>query len=58
MLTSLPVAIAEELDASAVNGQVQGSVSMAVGDLNCQGLLPRSQNGIVEHGPPPPVSAG
>ena len=51
MLRSLPLAIAEELDASAVHEQVQRSVSTAVGNLNCQGLLPATQGGKVGHRP-------
>ena len=54
MLTSLPLAIAEELDACAVHEQVQQSVSTVVGDLNCQGLLPAAQGGKVGHGPVQP----
>lgn len=54
MLTSLPLAIAEELDASAVHEQVQWSVSTAPGDLNCQGLLPVANDGKVGHMPVQP----
>jgi hypothetical protein len=53
MLRSLPLAIAEELDASAVHKQVQRFVSTAVENLNCQGLYPATQGGKLWHGPVP-----
>lgn len=51
VLASLPFAIAEELDPSAVDQQVQRTVRTAIRDLDGQGLLPAAQRGKVRPGP-------
>jgi len=51
----LPFAIAEELDACAVDQQIQRAIRAAIRDLDGQGLLPAAQRGKVRHGP---VQAG
>ena len=51
MLSGLPLAITEELDAGAVDEQVQGAIGAPIGDLDGQGLLPPAQGRIVWHGP-------
>ena len=51
MLARLPFAIAEELDASAVDQQVQWPIGTSIRNLDGQDLLPPAQRREVRHGP-------
>ena len=49
MLSGLPFAIAEELDAGAVHQQIQGAISAPIRDQVGQRILPVAQCGVVGH---------
>ena len=51
LLTRLPFAITEELDACAIHEQVQGAIGAAIRDLDSEGLLPSAKGGVVGHRP-------
>src|SRR3546814_9548466 len=51
VLANLPFAIAEELNASAVDQQVERTVGTAIRDLDGQRLLTTAQGRIIWHGP-------
>ena len=51
MLSGLPVAITEDLDASAVHKQVEGATAAPIRDLDGKGLLPPTQGRSVGHSP-------
>ena len=54
MLPGLPLAITEELDASAVHKQVQRPVGTAIRDLRLRGLLSAAERRIVRNRPGQP----
>ena len=54
MLAGLPLAIAQELDASAVHQKVQRPAGTAIRDLHLQSLLPTAQGRVVRNGPVQP----
>ena len=49
-----PLAVSEELDAGAVDQQVQWPIGTAIRDLDGQGFLPVAQRGVVWHRPVQP----
>ena len=51
VLSGLPFAITEELDAGAVDKQVQWAISAPIRDLDGQRLLPSAQSGVIRHCP-------
>jgi len=57
MLAGVPLPFALDLDASAVNQQVQRAVRTAVGDVDLQGLLAARQRAEVGHSPVQPGQA-
>lgn len=51
LLAGLPFAVAEELDAGAVDQKVQGARGATVRDLDGQGLLPSAEGRVIGRGP-------
>ena len=51
VLAGLPFTVAEELDASAVNQQVQRPIGAPIRDLDGERLLPPTQGRVIRHGP-------
>lgn len=51
MLAGVPLAFTLDLDAGAVDQQVQRAVRTTIGDVDLQGLLARLQRAEVGHGP-------
>jgi hypothetical protein len=51
MLSGLPLAVAKELNPSAIDEQVQRPIGTTIGDLDDQRLLPSAQGRVIRHRP-------
>ncbi len=51
MLSGLPLAVAKELNPSAIDEQVQRPIGTTIGDLDGQRPLPSAQGRIILHRP-------